>query len=248
MRTLSTNQHPCFVCYITVFLLLFGLGETHAQQQSWEIDRIQERRQLQQLQIDSTINHLATRWEIRLSWGKWHPSANTQSELSNGSMNTWQLGTSWHMKERLVLDLDLGVQIRKDIPATPDIGSIINGETIQVEGSGIVFLPLEFGLRYYLSAQKFRPIVGIKTGVVSANAKYILAEGSLITGFLRTEEEFKGRTGFIRLISGFDYRLGGRMNFLFHLSYTQSGEFTESIGGYSRYSGIGGQLGLSFLL
>jgi outer membrane protein W len=113
----------------------------------------------------------------------------------------------------------------------------------------IIFLPLELGVTYYLTKNRFRPLIGLGNGIVIANSRYALAKGNINSGINTLEEyEFNDRVLFGKISTGFDYRLGKGANFSLNLSYYFSGKFEESIGGYGSYNGILVKTGLSILL
>jgi hypothetical protein len=63
----------------------------------------------------------------------------------------------------------------------------LNGNDIEIEGSGGIFLPIDLGLKYYFTKKRFRPLVGFSVGSVSANFQYTIAEGNISNGFSRTD-------------------------------------------------------------
>ncbi|MEL6863258.1 MAG: hypothetical protein AAFP19_02515 [Bacteroidota bacterium] len=226
----------------------------YAQNGQWEFDQLEGRSQAKQVALDSMLVHLKNRWEIKLAYGKYFFIEQSRSmeeeELLSPTvdMNLWELMAGWHFSERLTADFTIGFQLRKDMGARPDLVSVFNGDEIEVEGAGIAFIPVHFGLKYYLTKKRFRPLIGLGLGTVLARAKYILAEGDITNGITRTENVFRDRSWTSHLSTGFDYRMGLRSNFNLDFSYYSSGEFKETIGGYLSYRGWAIQMGISFLL
>ena len=239
--------------YFLIWGMAVGLGDLYAQEREWEIDRIKRENQQREKILDSLLVHVEDAWEIKVSYGRWNFIGGATSSddalftLPN-SMNRWQLGAVWHFHEKLFVDFSIGVQLKRDAPSTPNIGSILNGDDIELEGSGALFLPIDIGLNYYLSTHRFRPFIGIGTGAVLVRSTYIVAEGNISTGITRTDVTSQERVRTGDISAGFDYRLGKNTNFSFNSSYVVSGKFSESIGGFTRYQGLDIQAGFSVVL
>jgi outer membrane protein W len=239
-----------FVVASCFFVLM--LPELKAQEYEWEFDRMQRQEKQTKWKFDSTLVHLNSRWEIKLTYGRWFFSNDAKSNTEElftlpGSMNLWQLMGSWHFSEKLSGDISIGLKYYNDAP-TPDVNDVLNGNDIEMEGSGGIFLPIDLGLKYYLTKKRFRPLVGLSLGAVSANFRYIFVEGNINNGITTTETKISDRTGFGKAFAGFDYRLGQRTHLNLNLSYYSSGKFNSPIGGYSRYEGFLVNAGFSILL
>lgn len=239
-----------FVVATCLFVLI--LPDLKAQETEWEFDKMQSREKQKQRALDSTLVHLKNRWEIGLTYGRWYFSENAKSNTEElftlpGSMNLWQLTGSWHFSEKLSADISIGFQLTRDAPS-PSINDILNGNNVEIEGGGGIFLPLDLGLKYYFTPKRFRPLVGFGVGSVSANFQYTLAEGNISNGFSRTDDQLNDRARFGKFFTGFDYRLGKGSSFNLNLLYYSSGAFKEPIGGYLRYQGFMVNTGFSIIL
>jgi hypothetical protein len=237
---------------VTTCLFVLMLPDLKAQEREWEFDKMQRREKQKQRASDSTLVHLKNRWEIGLTYGRWffseHAKSNTEELFTlPGSMNLWQLTGSWHFSEKLSADISIGFQLTRDVP-TPNISDVLNGNDIEIEGSGGIFLPFDVGLNYYFTKKRFRPLVGFSVGAVSANFKYTIAEGNITNGISTTEQQINGRARFGKFFTGFDYRLGKGSSFNLNLLYYSSGTFKEPIGGYLRYQGLVINTGFSIIL
>jgi hypothetical protein len=240
-----------FVVATCLFVLI--LPDLMAQEREWEFDKMQRREKQKQRELDSTLVHLKNKWEIKLNYGRWYFSNNARSKTEElftlpGSMNLWQLTGSWHFNEKLSADISIGFQLTRDVPPTPNIFEVLNGNDIEIEGGGGIFLPFDLGLKYYFTKKRFRPLVGFGVGSVSANFQYTLAEGNISNGFSRTDNQLNDRARFRKIYTGFDYRLGKGSSFNLNLLYYSSGTFKEPIGGYLRYQGFVINTGFSIIL
>lgn len=239
--------------YILItYTFLLSIGAVNAQEREWEIDKIQRKEQEKKQSLDSILVHLKNKWEIKFAYGKLYfdkgaRSINKEQFFLSNPMNLWQLSSSWHFSERLFADISIGFQLQKNIPV-PDIFSILNGNRIELEGSGVLFLPMDLGLKYYLTQKRFRPLVGVSIGSVLANSKYTIAEGNISTGIIRRDFQVRERALFGKINTGFDYRSGKHTNLSLNFSYFLLGNFKEPIGGYLNYEGFVVNVGFSFLL
>lgn len=129
--------------------------------------------------------------------------------------------------------------MERNLPPRPDIFAVLNGEDIQMEGSGTLIVPAELGLQYYFTKKRFRPLIGIGNGFVLANSRYNYVEGNINSGLNQNEEiRSTERVWLGRISAGFDYRLGKNSSLSMRSAYYLSGTFEESIGGYSTYKGL----------
>lgn len=239
------NKQVLPVSSVFVFIvgvILFLNTDANAQTYEWEFDKAQKKKQAKSEALDSNLVHLKNKWEIKVSYGRWFftdspKSTGEEAFVLPGNLGLWQLTGAWHFHEQFFASLTIGLQLKRDVP-TPDVFDVLNGNDIEIEGSGSAIIPIELGLKYYLSKKKFRPLVGISIGTVTANSRYIIAEGNLSNGFSQTEVEISGQTGFGQLNGGFDYRLGKYTSVGMNFAYYLSGKFREPIGGYERYGGL----------
>jgi hypothetical protein len=251
MKSNLTTKKNRYWFFIIVFFL-FVSNDLSAQNKEWEIDRFIEEKQSEERALDSILVHMNKKWEIRLTYGNWFYTKSARSEeeelfILDGPMNSWQLSGAWHFSERLWANVSVGLQLKKESPGTPDISSVLNGDDIELEGYGVILLPVETGLNYYLTKNRFRPYIGIGVGAVNISARSILAEGNLDNGITRTDTEFNDRIGFGKIKAGFDYRLSEWVNFRLDTSFTNSNQLEEAVGGFLSYTGWGVSAGFSFI-
>ena len=249
MKELS-NYNLDYLFFIVLFL--FSTTLLKAQRTEWEIDRLEKRAQEKALELDSTLLHLKDNWEIKLTFGKYYFFKSSQIREDDlfspsTSTNIWQLTAAWHFRERLSANFNIGIQIIKDAPPSPDIFSVLNGNDIELDGSGVAFIPISIGLKYYFVQKRFRPLVGFNIGSVVASAKYIFVEGNINDGITTTEDRVSARTWLSTLYTGFDHRASKHLNFTFNIAYPLSGDFNQVIGGYLNYKGIIVDMGFSIL-
>lgn len=224
-----------------------------AQSQDWEVDRFERKEQQKQAALDSALAHLKNTWEIKITYGRSFFAQASPLEPSDPftlpkSMNYWQLSGAWHFSERWYADLTLGIQMHRVLPERPNLVAILNGEDIQVEGYGAVFIPVELGLKYHLSQDRFRPLVGLSSGFLIANSRYTFAEGNINSGISPSEEyQSSDRVWLGKVCAGFDYRLGKNSSFSFQGAYYLSSAFDEAVGGYPAYRGLLFNTGLAFI-
>lgn len=229
---------------LIILTLSLFLNLNAARSQEWGVDRFERKQRQEQAALDSILVKLKNNWEIKVMYGRWFftqvatPAA-TDLFAIPGSMNNWQLSTAWHFSEKLFADFTIGVQVEKSIPERPNIISVLNGDDIQVEGYGAVFIPVEFGLKYYLTKGRFRPLVGLSNGFLTVKSQYIFAEGNINNGISPSEQyEFTNRVWLGKVNAGFDYRLGKNSSFSLQGSYYTSSPFDSAVGGYTAYQGL----------
>ncbi len=242
-------KQPCLLAIFAIILSNSGLS---AQKQEWEIDRFERREQEKNQSLDSTLVHLKNRWEIALAYGRWYfinDAISNDEELFSlsGPMSWWQFTGSWHFSERLCLGLSIGIQLKREVP-TPDVFSVLAGNNIELEGFGVLFLPIDIGLKYYITKKRFRPFLGLGAGSVLANSRYTIAEGNINTGINRTDYQIGDSVKLGYISAGLDYRLGKRTIFTLNSAYYLSNRFEETIGGYLSYQGLAVNAGLSIVL
>lgn len=242
------------IMLLTCWLLL-GLTQILAQHPSSELDDILRKdaaRNREKASLDSVLTHLKNRWEIKISMGRLFFSPETRSLQEEpfflpDHLFLTRLGAAWHFGERWQAELGIGFHINRNIPPTPGIFSVLGGENIQVEGSGALLMPIDFGVRYALSKGRFRPLMGFSLGTIVGNERYITVEGNIQDGFNQTEKGTRGNAPYAKLGGGMDYRLAKGLQSHFMLTYTQSKEFDQTLGGYQAYQGIAFLLGISII-
>lgn len=226
----------------TYALLLFvwTLSSTNliAQQQEWEIDKLERREQARKQALDSSLVHLERKWEIKAMYGRWFFPQTGIDEFANfpNRMDTWQLTGAWHFKERWLAEFSVGLQLKRDVPR-PNIAAILSGDDFNIEGSGGAIVPLSLGLKYYFTQKRFRPLVGISSGVARMAFRYTVVEGNIGNGIERTDEQFSDGTLFGNINAGFDYRLSERFSWSVNAAHYFSRSLSAPIGGYSNYQG-----------
>lgn len=154
------------------------------------------------------------------------------------TMGAWQLSYSRKFHKSLWANINLGILIKKIEPPRPDIFSIINGADVDVEGGGIVLLPVSVGMDYFFLKRRFRPYTGVNIGIIPARYKYVEAFGNLSNGINRNEYEFNSKAPFAELSTGFVYRTGSNTQFGLNFDYVKSRNFVDDIGGYKAYGGV----------
>lgn len=245
------NKHWTLYFFFVISLLVCPQRSKAQKTYEWEIDRVEKREQEQKRISDSLMNYFKNRWEIKLSFG-----ARTLNNTSRSTaeepfyfpkvMSMWKLGGSWHVGERLALDLSIGWHLGKDVES-PDVSSVLNGEDFELEGSAGIFIPIELGGIYYLLVKRYRPYIGMSLGSVLVRTQYTQAEGNASTGIDRTEFSSRDRVGLGTFRTGIDYRLNKFMQANVQYAYYVSGRFEEVMGGYTSYTGGSFTMGLSFI-
>ncbi len=231
--------------------LAFG-PTVNAQEQEWELDKLKKREAEKSRALDSLLVHLEDRWELKLAYGRWFFSQSARSRQEElfflpNQLALVQLMGNWHFSEQAFAHFGFGIQIKRDIPPTPNLFSVLSGDDIDLEGSGTILLPLELGINYYLTQTRFRPVVGFNLGTIWANGQYTLAEGNLSNGVERTDFNIRGNALFSGIRTGFDYRSGKRTNLGLTLSYSLSEKFNDPVGGFFRYQGTSASISYSLI-
>jgi len=201
--------------------------------------------------LDSSIYQMEKKWAIKLTYGRSFFSKKAQSDIEAlfyfpAAMNLWKFSGSWHFSEQFSIVLNIGSQLYKNEPVR-NIEELMNGDDQVLEGSGGIFLPIDLGLKYYITKKRFRPFVGLGLGFVSTKFKTVIAEGNIFSGFTRTEQLFEGRGALINLNTGFDYRMNKHIGFNLNLSNYSSSTFKAPVGGYAKYQGLAINTGFSIV-
>lgn len=192
-------------------------------------------------------------WQLSLSYGQWHFDNAAKSEESSilefpKNMGAWNLSFAKYLSEQLSVNVNLGILIKKDVPPTPDVFSILGGADVEIEGGGIFFMPVSVGMDYFFTKQRFRPYTGFSLGVVPAGYRYVEASGNISDGINRDENKFNSKAPFGELSAGFVYRTGKNVQLGLNFDYLKSKRFDENIGGYQAYNGFKVSVGFSVLL
>ena len=228
------------------FLLLLGMlsmSTSWGQDGEWDVHKMDRENALRQAALDSILNHLESKWEIKLSYGNWYflnGSKTTEEDVFflPDQMTSWQLATSWHIRESFALALSVGFQQSREMDGNIDIGAVLSGDDIEIEGYGAGFFPIDLGGKYYFLQNRFRPYLGLSGGAVLIQGQYTVAEGNIVDGSNRTDTPVSDRALFGKLSTGFDYRLGEYTSINGNVSYYLSTNFQELVGGYTAYGGV----------
>ncbi|MEL6720018.1 MAG: hypothetical protein AAFP82_15000 [Bacteroidota bacterium] len=231
------SNTPIYIAFFCV--LIFSSTDLIAQQQEWEIDKLEKREQAKKQALDSSLVHLKKKWEIRAAYGRWFFPQTGIDEFANfpNRMDAWQIAGTWHFKEMWLAELSVGLQWKRDVPK-PNIAAILSGVDFDIEGSGGAIVPLSLGLKYYFTQKRFRPLAGISSGVARMVFQYTVVEGNIRTGIERTDNQFSDGTLFGSINAGFDYRLSKRFSWSANVAHYFSKSLSIPIGGYSNYQGI----------
>ncbi|MCI4666754.1 MAG: hypothetical protein MRZ79_01235 [Bacteroidia bacterium] len=235
-----------FTCFTGFF------NSLPAQDYEWEISRLEKQRLARMEGKDSTWKHLKGHFELGLSYGQAFLAEAAKSQepepyILPSRMGAWRFHLNWFPKERLGTDFSIGILTSRDEPPTPNFSSVLGGEEFEAEGSGAGYIPIELGVKYFILKRKFRPYVKVSGGIIIANSRYILVEGNIVDGISRSDSQSRASSWMTGVHSGFNYRLGDRVNLGCELSYSYSGAYGEVLGGYSRFEALGIQTGLSFI-
>jgi hypothetical protein len=182
-------------------------------------------------------------WQISLSYGQWY-FANSAKAREKAildfpqKMGVWNLSFARVLSEHISVNANWGVLLKKIEPPGLNIFSILAGDSVDIEGCGIFFMPISVGMDYFFLKKRFRPYAGIGFGIVPARYKFIEGAGSLSNGINRNERDFKSNAPFVELSAGFVYRPGKNIQWGLNGDYVRSREFSENIGGYKAFNGF----------
>ena len=190
-------------------------------------------------------------WQASISYGQWYFDNSAKSKKESflefsKNMGAWNLSCARYFKERLSVNVNLGILVKK-IEPIPDVASILGGADVEIEGGGIFFMPVSLGMDYAFMKQRFRPYAGFGLGIVPARYKYVEASGNIADGINRVEKKFNSNVPFVEISTGFNYRTGKNTKLGLNCDYIQSKEFSENIGGFKAYNGFKASVVFSIL-
>lgn len=183
------------------------------------------------------------KWQISLSYGQWN-FANSAKAREKAILDfpqrigAWNLSFARNLSDHISINANLGLLFTKIVPKSLNIFSILAGDSVDVEGGGIFFMPISIGMDYYFLKNRFRPYAGFGLGVVPARFKFIEGTGNLSNGINRNERNLKSNAPFVELSAGFVYRPGKNIQWGLSGDYVCSKEFIENIGGYKAFNGF----------
>jgi len=203
--------------------------------------------------LDVAYQSNMRKWKISLSYGRWYfdNSAKAQEiSLLNfpKSMGALDLSFSRLMNKHWSLNARLAVLIKKLEPASPDVIDIINGSNVDVEGGGVILMPISIGVDYHLLKKRLSPYVGISMGNVAATYKYVEALGNISDGINRNESKFKSNAPFIEFSTGITYRSSDIFHYGIDFGINKSKDYKNNIGGNRAFNGYKISLFFSILL
>jgi hypothetical protein len=160
-----------------------------------------------------TVQEDKHNWKLSLSYGQWHfdNSAKAREKAILDfpqKMGVWNLSCARFLSEHVSVNANLGVLLKKIEPPGLNIFSILAGDSVDIEGGGIFFMPMSIGMDYSFLKKRFRPYAGFGIGIVSARYKYVEGSGNISNGINRNERDFKSNAPFVELSAGFVYRPG----------------------------------------
>ncbi|NJL75043.1 MAG: hypothetical protein HC892_08405 [Saprospiraceae bacterium] len=214
----KTNSLKVLLLKITIIAIIVPSGSLlYAQNYEWEIDKIKRREQEEKQELDSVLVHLKNNWQLSLGYGRWRFDNSTQSkEISflefPKNMGAWNLSAARYLSEQLSVNANLGILIKIVKPPRPDVFSILSGDEVEIEGGGIILMPISVGMDYFFLKQRFRPYAGFGVGTVLARYQYVEASGNLSNGINKNERKFNSNAPLVELSSGFIYRTGKKFS------------------------------------
>jgi hypothetical protein len=182
-------------------------------------------------------------WQISLSYGQWH-FANSAKAREKAildfpqTIGVWNLSCAKVLSEHISVNAKWGVLFKKIEPPGLNLFSILAGDSVDIEGGGIFFMPMSIGMDYSFLKNRFRPYAGFGFGFVPARYKFIEGAGNLFNGISRNERDFKSNAPFVELSAGFVYRPGKNIQWGLNGDFVRSKEYSENIGGYKAFNGF----------
>jgi opacity protein-like surface antigen len=234
-----------------VFLLL--TNGLFAQEDRKEAYKEMEYEQEKGEREEYALTHLRNKWELSAGYGRWYFSGASKSENPDEpfylpNMGIWIFSSAWHFHERFSANFTIGLQISTDVPANPGLLGIILGDSINIEGSGGGFIPIELGLKYGYTGRRFMPYIQVGVGVVFGKSQYTKVEGDIFSKINRTDIKLNAAAPLAGVAVGMDYRFSNHFMLGLDLKYNHSGKFDSFIGGYERYSGLAASIKGIFIL
>jgi hypothetical protein len=200
-----------------------------------------------------TVQEEKHNWKLSLSYGQWHfdNSAKAREKAILDfpqKMGVWNLSFARILSEHISVNANWGVLFKKIEPPGLNIFSILAGDSVDIEGGGIFFMPMSIGMDYFFLKKRFRPYAGFRIGIVPARYKYIEGSGNISNGINRNERDFNSNAPFVELSAGFVYRPGKNVQWGLNGDYVRSKEFSENIGGFKAFNGFKVSVVFSVLL
>lgn len=233
----------CYLKIVFMLLLLHTGGLLFAQNREWELDKIERLEKEKQRELDSLMVQLSENWQLSLSFGQYffdNSIPSTEEALLEFPRNAsvWNLSFSKYLSESIAINADFGIHLKKIKPSRPDLSLVLNGQDIEIDGGGVLFVPMSIGMDYFLMKQRFRPYLGLSLGRVSGRFTYVEGSGNINVGFNRDEFTVKSTQPFVEFSTGFIYRTAKNTQLGFSCDYTRSGQFSNVIGTYKEYNGL----------
>lgn len=240
----KTNFLKTSILKVIIIAIIVHCGSLlYAQNYAWEIDKEKRREIERKRELDSLMVHLKNNWQFSLSYGQFYFNNSAKSKDKSllafpKQMGVWNLSCARYLSEHLSVNANFGILIKKIKPPRPNVFSILGGADVEIEGGGILLVPVSVGMDYFFLKQRFRPYAGFSVGVVPAKYKYIEGSGNISVGIHKNEYKFNSNAPFIELSSGFIYRTGKNVQLGLNCDHLQSKDFNENIGGYKAYNGF----------
>ncbi len=240
--------------YSLIISLFFFTGNLQAQNVQASPDGFLTDGQEAEVKKDTFSVCKERKWEISVGFGSWlfMESAKTDSPQEPfflpQDMHNWQFSVGRRFGKKYMLDLNVGLQIKKDIPVAPGLLAILGGSDIQIEGSGGGFVPVKLGMAYSPLKKRVLPFVGAEAGMVFARSKYTEVKGNIFEGITKRDFDYKEKVPVFSLTAGCGYQTGEWLILRLKADYTVSSKFDDPIGGYTSYKGFAilGQVSVVF--
>ncbi len=241
----SLKQYNTVKLYLIDAIDDYAMGTAHQlflQHKSWAFDNDKISQDAVRLKTVVTKEEKYN-WQVSLSYGQWYFDHSAKARVRpllefRNNMGAWNLSCARFLSEKVSVNANLGVLLKKIEPPGPNIFSILGGDTIDVKGGGIFFMPLSIGMDYFFSKKRFRPYAGFGLGMVQARYKDVAGSGNLSNGIIRKESSSKSNASLVELSSGFVYRTGNNTNWGLNGDLIRSMEFSENISGFKSFNGF----------
>lgn len=197
---------------------------------------------------------MKNRFTIGVNYGQWY-FAGSSKIVDNetiiifpGNSGVLKFYISYWFLKHFSLKLNLNYFSVKDVPPRPDIGSILDGEDINIEGSGAGMIPLSLNLQYSFFNKKFRPYVLAGAGIVAAQSQHTKVTGNISNGINREDFEQKEKAYFCQLGSGISYCPDKYVKYNLNINYSLSADFNEPIAGMKNCRGFDFSAGIELII